>query len=130
MTLTKTMITTRNRVARRFHYTVDPGRIDNWKVTDGDGPILDDCDGFTLTLLFNLCDRSWLKFWWTLLTFQAVIWHVTSYKGNGHAALWYRGWWADNMETGWYLTEDMRHSRRFPWLAPMVAMKLMIGKFL
>jgi hypothetical protein len=126
MTVTPTMRKERNKIEYRFFYTKDP-KIDYWRVTTYDGPVKDDCDGYALTLLWGLAGRSWWRFWWLLITFQATIWFVKSYNGDGHAVLWYRGWWADNMEYKWYRTADMRHTRRFPMPWPSVALKLLIG---
>lgn len=128
--LTDTMIQDRNSVDYRFVYQPDEGSIDHWEVTKNGDVIWDDCDGFALTLLYELADRSWFKFWWLQITCQACIWHVKSYRGNGHIVLWYKGWWADNMEHKWYVSQEMRHTRRFPWIWPTVAVKLLVGKLL
>lgn len=114
---------------RRFHYTRD-GKLDHWRIHKNGTNVYGDCEDFALTLLYDLSGRSMWKFWWNQITFRAVIWYVTSYQGDGHAILWYRGWWADNMERDWYLTKDMRHKRRFPWLAPFVALKLTVGSIM
>lgn len=90
--------------------------------------VLDDCDGFALTLLYTLADKKLWRFWWLLVTFQACFWHVTTARGAGHLVLWYRGMWADNTMSDWYVTSDMPHTRRFPWPWPAVALKLLIGK--
>jgi len=118
-----------DNIQSRFIYTKD-GRVDTWVVTKGNGPIEDDCDGYALTMLWKLSGENWFRFWWLQITFQACIWYVTSYNGNGHAALWYKGWWTDNMEDGWYKTRHMRHKRRLPYYAPMVLLKMFVGKVL
>lgn len=120
----------KTRLDVRFNYTADTAAIDHWKVTTHNGVVNDDCDGYSLTLLYILAGQSWIRFWWYLVTFQAVIWRVKSYRGNNHAVLWFRGYWTDNMEDRWYRTKDMRHTRRFPWVWPLVALKLLVGRFL
>lgn len=114
----------------RFIYERDPkSLLDNWKWPSKKETlwVKGDCEDFSLQLLFDLSGQSWVWFWWYLISCQAVIWHVTSYRGNGHAVLWFRGRWADNMEVSWYKTSNMRHTRRFPYLAPMVLLKLTLA---
>lgn len=118
-----------DNIQSRFIYTKD-GRVDTWSVTKGNGPIEDDCDGYALTMLWKLSGENWFRFWWLQLSFQACFWYVTSYNGNGHAILWYKGWWTDNMEDGWYKTRHMRHTRRLPYCIPAVLYKMFLGKVL
>jgi len=115
---------------QRFIYKSDPkSLIDNWRCPRKNFLKFEgDCEDFSLQLLFDISNHSWLRFWWYLLTFQAVIWHVTSYNGNGHAVLWFRGQWADNMERGFYQTNKMRHTRRFPYIWPLVILKLLLAR--
>ncbi|QGH74699.1 hypothetical protein DSS3PM1_00022 [Bacteriophage DSS3_PM1] len=119
-----------NSLFQRFTYTRDVKHpIDNWKYPKkGFDRVFGDCEDFSLQLLYDLAGQSNWRFWWYLISFQAVIWHVTSYNGNGHAVLWFRGKWADNMERTWYTTDKMRHTRRFPYLFPLVALKLIMAR--
>ena len=114
-------------IQQRFVYTKD-GLLDKWKIHKLPGTIKGDCEDHALTLLWELAGQSMLRFWWLQISGQACIWYVTSYNGAGHAVLWYKGWWADNMEKTWYTTAEMRHTRRFPYPAPLVALKQIIGK--
>lgn len=115
-------------IRRRFHYTSDPSGIDKWVVTKDGNTIYDDCDGWALTSLYDIAGRSWFWFWFYQITFQAVIWKVKSYNGGWHAVLWYRGYWTDNMEVGWYETHQMRHTRVLPYVFPLVALKMLLTK--
>lgn len=124
--LTTKMLDEFKDVKSRFVYTRDPS-LDRWKIHKTDGQIKGDCEDFALTLLWQLSGRSMWKLWLNVIFMRAMIWHVTAYNGEGHAVLWYRGFWADNMERRWYQTEEMRHTRRFPFIAPLMAVKLLIG---
>jgi len=116
-------------VENRFIYTLD-GKWDTWNITKGAGPIRDDCDGFALTLLYVLAKKNLIRFWFYVLTFQAVFWFVRTQTGDGHLVLWFRGSWADNMMPHWYKTQDMPHRRRYPIPPPILAIKMLFGKFL
>lgn len=110
----------------RFRYTSDQFRwLDDWRIMkrDDHGLFKGDCEDFALTLLWELANQSMWRFWWLQITFQAVMWQVTTASGNGHAVLWYRGAWADCTQPNWYPTEKMPHTRRFPWLWPLVMLK-------
>lgn len=112
------------RTHDRFTYT--PDKLDNWKFPAMSGRINDDCDGFAPAVLQEVAGSK-LGFWWKLVTFQAHLWHVKTRRGNGHLALWYRGWWSDNTRKEWYRTADMPHTRVFPWPWPLVAWKYALG---
>lgn len=116
-------------VKRRFEYQADSG-MDRWRIHKTDGSIVGDCEDFSLTLLWQLAGRSTWRFWWLLLTCQAAIWHVKSYTDEPHAILWYRGWWADNMEPTWYQKNEMRHTLRFPWVMPFPILKILLAKII
>ena len=129
MAVTEFMQKALDDVNERFVYRAD-GDVDDWDIIRGDDAIEGDCEDYALAVLWNLSGQSWLKFFWLLLSFQAVIWHVKSYQGNGHAVLWYKGYWCDNMMNNWYETKHMLHKRRFPQILPTVLLKLLIGKLI
>lgn len=116
------------KLHRRFVYVPDNTRLDHWRIHRGDGEVRGDCEDFALTLLWQLSDQSMRRFWWNIITMRACFWHVKSYNGGGHAVLWYKGYWADNMEYTWYRTDQMRHTRRWPILAPIVLLKFALAK--
>jgi hypothetical protein len=115
-------------VAARFQYRTDRAQYDRrekWRIMRApSGPLIGDCEDFALTVLWYCCDKSILKFWWRIISFQAAIWHCTTAAGTGHAALWHRGKWVDNIYPAW--AASPRHRRWFPWLAPLVAIRLLI----
>lgn len=104
----------------RFVYQSD--RKDRWTIL-GDGNWHGDCEDFALTALWLLSGKSWLRLWWLVLTCQAVIWHAST-AGGPHVMLWVRGkGWIDNWYPVW--SSYARHQRVFPYLAPILAIKLL-----
>lgn len=117
-------------VASRFRYIGDErqyGKREKWKIMRAEeGPLEGDCEDFALTVLWNIADKSMWKFWWLVCTFQAMIWFTKTERGNGHAMLWYRGRWVDNIYSTW--SDKPRHPRYFPYVAPLMALKMLIAR--
>lgn len=129
MSLPQRMIAARQRVEDHFEYRPDPGIVDDWRVSSAqNGTIKGDCEDFSLAVLWEYSEQSWIKFWFLIVTFQAVMWHVKSYNGNGHAVMWFRGHWCDNMAHDWYEGDEFRHKLRFPYLFPLMMLKLLLAK--
>jgi len=107
----------------RFKYKAD--KRDKWTLLDGEN-FSGDCEDFSLTVLWLMAGRSWVRVWWLVLTFQAMIWH-TRVSSGGHAMLWMRGHgWIDNIYPQW--SEKPRHRRVFPYLAPIMAVSMLIKR--
>ena len=110
----------------RFTWESD-GLIDSYHVMPATGQVRGDCDDYAATMLAELTGRSWVRFWWWLVTFKACFWLVTSPRGEAHITLWVRGLgYTDNWRTGFSKVEDL-HKRRYPLPWPSVALKLLIG---
>lgn len=111
---------------KRFVWTQDHW-VDSWHIMQGDGPLRGDCDDYACTALYVVCGENIFKFWFMLLTFQAVIWFVYSPDGGRHVALWVRGkGWIDN----WYTSfGPLKHTKRFPAIMPIPVIKLFLGLF-
>ena len=113
------------QLRRDFTYRLDGG-LDAWRVPAHLGPVRGDCEEFALALAFRLAGRSWPRFFWHLASLKSVIWQCTTAQGVGHAALWHRGaGWADNIFPTW--GARCRHKRRFPYVLPLLAIKLALG---
>ncbi len=110
----------------RFKWTSD-GKFDSYKILDEpEGPLQGDCDDFAVTALWLAEGRSMWRFWMALLTFRAVIWMVKGKKFASHVVLYHRKLgWIDNQNPAWGERKD---KLRFPVLAPIVALKMLIGK--
>lgn len=115
-------------VKDRFVWETD-GKLDSYHILASEGPIYGDCDDFAVTVLYELVGHNILKFWWWLITFKACLWFVTSVRGGPHVVLWVRGsGYTDNFRESFSPTENL-HKKRFPILWPIVAFKLLLGKF-
>jgi hypothetical protein len=113
-----------NDLAKRFRWTQDG--VDSFRILRNEtGPLKGDCDDFAVTALWLAEGRSIWRFWWSLVTFRAVLWYV---KGEGfasHMALWHcKMGWIDNQNPAW---GAKRHVLRFPAPAPWVAIKMLLG---
>ncbi len=107
---------------RRFTWRRDAGG-DSWRILrDLDGPLVGDCEDYALTLAWILAGRSVWGLWRDVLLLRSVVWFCVTEGGQGHAMLWRRGLgWSDNIWRGW--SPAPRHRRRFPLLAPLLAVK-------
>jgi hypothetical protein len=110
-------------VRRFFEYKPDKG--ESWQIMRYNaktGKLYGDCEDFALTVLDAISDGSKRKFWFYLITFQAVLWHCKTAGGEQHVQLWFRGKWIDNIYPTW--DDKHRHSLRFPYPFPLVAYRM------
>tara|TARA_R110000782_G_scaffold256174_1_gene345091 strand:+ start:453 stop:896 length:444 start_codon:yes stop_codon:yes gene_type:complete len=112
---------------RVFVYKSD--RSEEWQILHPnakDGKLYGDCEDFSLTLLYTIADGSKVKFWFYLVTFQAVMWHCKTDWGGQHVQLWFRGKWIDNIDPTW--RDKQQHSLSYPYPFPLVAYRMMTYK--
>ena len=103
-----------------FSYKRD--KVESWDILRDGTSRKGDCEDFALTTLWLLADKSMVKFWWYLVSFQAVIWYVKAAgSGEGHAELWFRGEWIDNIHPTW--SDKAQNKKVFPYLFPLVIYK-------
>ncbi len=125
------------KVASKFKYTSDKKlRLgDAWFVMhERDGYLRGDCDDFSLTTIWEICDRSVLKFiWFVVITHQYQMWYCTSGNGNPHIVGYARGLWFDNWSkqalTKHEFLESTKHKLRFPYPSPTILIFMLIGAF-
>lgn len=113
------------RFLERYRYKADV--YDYWTLLDGGvGEVQGDCEDFAYTMLWLISGESWWRFWWMIVTCQAMIWAVRFPKtGEGHAALWVRGQgWIDCNYPRWSPTSH--YTKMFPFIAPLFALALAI----
>ena len=94
---------------KKFKYRKDSdlyGKRDAWFIMK-QPPYVGDCEDYSLTLLYNLKDRSLLKMFLSLLIRESKILRCTV-NGNGHAVLRYRGKYIDNNFKEWTTKKDMQ----------------------
>ena len=90
-----------------YRYRSDPAGIDQWLIprVDDDGLLQDDCDGFSLGVIYYvLAEESLFKFW-ELLATRAKIHYVDN--NGGHAVLQFDGKYIDNWTQEWVTKEHM-----------------------
>lgn len=93
----------------QFKYRSDAdnyGYQEVWTVIKEE-PWIGDCEDFSLTLLYRLCNNSILKMLFMILTFQASILYCKIGE-EGHAVLWYKGKFADNIQRRWVKYSDLK----------------------
>lgn len=113
----------------RFTYTGDRTG-ENWTVLRDAGAITGDCEDYSLTLIWLAEGRSWLRFWFAIITFKYLLWHCHSPGGVGHVIMWVRGkGWTDNIQKQ-FITKAERKAKGyrlwFPYIAPLVALKFIL----
>ena len=123
-----------NELNKKFKYRKDRdqyGQRDAWYVMKHE-PYHGDCEDYSLTLLFNLKDRKWEKFLFSLLVRESKICHC-KVSGVGHAVLKYKGQYIDNIQKKWVTKEYMeKQGYKFSvWLyiPYQVIIKLVMGFF-
>lgn len=114
------------KLNQRFRYKYDKdqyGRREYWTImTNESGPLVGDCEDYSLTLLWYLEGKRLKNMFKALLTRKAEIWFC-KVKGNGHAVLKYEGKWIDNNKQRWvdgFPNYDMKW--RYP--IPLILWKL------
>ena len=123
---------TLSELNKLYKYRNDPKTYDQWlipRVTDG--KLQDDCDGFSLAVLYYVvAEESILKFWKLLITGKAKIHYV--YNNGGHAVLQLDGMYIDNWTLEWVTKEHMEalghqfHKRDYMFY--QVALKMLATK--
>lgn len=108
---------------QRFRYQTDSR--DRWTLLNGLGPVKGDCEDFAYTILWFMSGNSWVKFWWLILTCQAMFWWTKTGSGAGHVMLWMRGYgWIDCNHPDW--SAQPHYPKIFPYIAPVLALVFII----
>ena len=95
-------------------------------------PYQGDCEDYSLTLLYNINNKSMLGFWKDILTFKAKM-CFCRVGGVGHAVLRYDGMYIDNIQRKWHTKEHLeaqgyKFSRWFYTPIDVVTKLYIIGK--
>jgi hypothetical protein len=116
----------------RYIYRYDPKSYDQWRIPKlEDGKYQDDCDGFSLGVLYYvICNESLFTFWYQLIFGKAKIHYVDN--NGGHAVLQLDGMYIDNWTKEWVTKEHMESLGHVfhPWMfnAYQVALKMIYAK--
>lgn len=97
-----------SKLIGRYEYRSDSD--DLWRVIrpDHDGVYRGDCEDFALSVLYYVvCNESWLKFWWLLLTGKAKVCYAVTKNDTGHAVLRYGNSYIDSWTRQWVDREHM-----------------------
>jgi predicted transglutaminase-like cysteine proteinase len=123
----------------KFRYIKDSdqyGKRDAWyimKRPDEDGWYRGDCEDYSLTLLYNLKGRSVRKLLLSLLIRESKI-CFCKVNGVGHAVLYYKGQYIDNICQKWvskeYLEQDDYEFSFWIYIPYQVIIKLVMGYFI
>ena len=118
-----------------YSYKYDPKGRDMWRVLKPNelGMYRGDCEDYSLSVLYYIiCQGSWFRFWWMLLTFQVQLRYVTTKSGGGHAVLRYKNQYIDNWTKAWVSKEEMEalghQFSLYKFIPTTVAIKMMMAK--
>lgn len=118
-----------------YDYKFDPKGRDQWRVLKPNdlGMYRGDCEDYALSVLFYvICKKSWLRFWFLLLMFEAKLCYVTTKNGGGHAVLRFGDMYIDNWTQDWVSKAQMEmlghqfHDWKF--IPTTVAIKMVMAK--
>jgi hypothetical protein len=117
-------------VSKRFRYSADADLkgIDQWFVMPErkDGLMYGDCDDFSVTAIWECCDRSLLKFILNVFILHRYrLYHATAQKGGSHLVGYAQGLWFDNwtmaaVDKKTFINETKHDIEYFYFVYPMV----------
>jgi predicted transglutaminase-like cysteine proteinase len=108
------------------------GARDAWYIMKQE-PYHGDCEDYSLTLLYNLKDRSVNKLLLSLLIRESKI-CFCKVNGVGHAVLKYKGQYIDNIQKKWvekkYMEKRGYKFSKWMYIPYQVIIKLIMGFFI
>lgn len=123
-------------VSSKFVYTSDKKfLIDQWFVMrEKEGKLHGDCDDFSVTCLWELCDRNIIKFIVNVLILHRYrLHHVKTSTNGGHVVGYANGLYFDNWTLEALPKEEFlrrtKHKFKFFYPSPMIAIYLLCGLF-
>lgn len=93
-----------------------------------------DCDDFSLTVLWILCNRSIFRFIWNVIILHKYrIYHARTYLGKGHAVgyahgLYFDNWTLDALPKEEFLNKT-KHSLKFFYPSVFILIYMLFGLF-
>jgi|15BtaG_2_1085339.scaffolds.fasta_scaffold53048_1 hypothetical protein len=120
---------------KAYSYKYDPKGYDQWLIPKViNGKILDDCDGYSLGVLYYVCcNQSFFRFWLSLITRKAKMCRVITKGGEGHVVLRWEKQYIDNWSKEFVskkAMEDLGHSFQFLLYVPcVIAAKMLYTQY-
>lgn len=118
-TTTPQMREVAKRMRIEFKYKSD-GKIDRWSI----GKMIGDCEDFALTTLYLLLGSK-AAVRKALLSGEAAIIRTEARPGIGHAVLFYKGFYIDNIYRGW--SRSFMYKKHDTYSKSMLLLKLTFG---
>jgi hypothetical protein len=124
-------------VNQKFHYQSDPRSFftDYWFVMqEKDGQLRGDCDDYSVTVLWYLCNENFWTFIWNVLVLHRYRLHrVETATGEYHVIGEADGWWFDNWTCRACSRDELfaatKHKYLMLYLSPIIAWFLVWGYF-
>ncbi len=121
-------------IAKKFEYKADMFRFLDWwfVLREWDGKLVGDCEDFSLTAIWRLCNRSVMKFLWkVVILHQYRIYFGITPKGEFHAIgyaqdLWFDNWSLEALPKDKFL-EKTGHKIKFPIPGPLILFNMFLG---
>lgn len=109
----------------RFKWIAD-GRLDSWRILKTPtGALRGDCDDYAVTALYCVAGSMW-KFWWLVISCQAIFWLTRAENGEKHVVLWVRKHgYIDNICPAFQ--PETPHSKIIPFILPLPMVKMAFG---
>lgn len=124
-------------ISTKFIYKTDKFKyIDSWSILkETDGMLKGDCEDYTLTVFWYMCNKNILKFIWNVLILHKYRLYFVKTKSNeGHAVGYADGYYFDNWTNEALLKDDFikltGHSFVWMYISPMIIIKMILGMFI
>ena len=123
-------------VASKFKYRADSIKVFDWwyVMRERDGKLHGDCDDFSLTVLWMMCNRSVLQFLWkVIISHQYRLYFAKTRTGGIHCVGYAEGCWFDNWSLKAMPKEEFLkrtgHTIKYLAVGPHVLFNMLLGIF-
>jgi hypothetical protein len=116
-----------------FKYRSDPKLFDYWLVMkERNGVMEGDCDDFSMTTIWMMCDRNFFIFVWNVMILHRYkFYYAKTSAGEGHMVGYADGLWFDNWTKCALSKEEFidntKHKIYFFWPGPLMIPYLILG---
>ena len=121
-------------IGSKFEYRSDVFRIFDWwfVMRERNGKLRGDCEDFSLTAIWMLCNRSVLQFLWkVIISHQYRIYFCKTVNGEGHAigyanSLWFDNWTREALDKAEFLKQT-KHKIWYFIPGPLILFNMLLG---